>query len=422
MKQSTRILSLILALVLLVSAFPFTNASAEVLQTKLNNCWEFIAQKTIPVYMNANLSARGTSNPVKHYDAYAAPGDVCYVYFIDGNSAGIGYPTPNGLRFGYAPVEDVLGCTKPSEKNTSHSKVTTYKTPGGDSYGYISEGDPVWKLYQIGDYVCVVYPAQKDNRTHKIAFVKLDEYNDEIRTASKSSNGSILSSSEIQSAASQYGIGSNTNAYKALESINTKYGSKVSGSALVFLFEGVGNSSSAGERKNAMCVVVKNGKVAYLNRNCSTIPDYPFNPAKNGGDDMPTIKSGVYNFSTVNHKKEYAALNVASASVVRFSSKTSFYDSTSYGINVHRRSTDTIASASVTWVNSAGCQLVGASGKGSTDEYARFIQAVGIVGSNARGDAKYTNSVSGKIVIDRTYAADYLAAVGYTSEAIARIG
>lgn len=43
------------------------------------------------------------------------------------------------------------------------------------------------------------------------------------------------------------------------------------------MFEGVGNNSSASKRMNAMCVVVKNGDIVYLNRNCSTIPDYPFN-------------------------------------------------------------------------------------------------------------------------------------------------
>ena len=238
--------------------------------------------------------------------------------------------------------------------------------------------------------------------------------------------GQYVSTSEIISSACAYGIKANTDAYKALLSINSKYASKLSSSqekgTTVFMFEGVGNNSSASKRMNAMCVVVRNGDIIYLNRNSSTIPDYPFNPAKNGGDAMPTIKSGIYSFTTVNHRSTYAALNVTNAPVVRFRSKTDFFGSTSYGINVHRRDSDNIAAASAGWVNSAGCLLVGASGKGSNTEYASFIKALGIVGSGATANSKYSSCVSGTIVVDRTYAYNYLINVGYSAAAINSIG
>ena len=161
-----------------------------------------------------------------------------------------------------------------------------------------------------------------------------------------------VSASEITRAASAYGIGAGTTAYAALQSIESVYGSQLTASqrsgVVVFLFEGVGNNASASARMNAMCVVVKNGSIAYLNRNSSTIPDYPFNPAKNSGTNMPTLKAGIYTFSTVNHNGSYAALNVNGAQVVRFASKTSYADGTSAGINVHRRSTDSIAASSAT--------------------------------------------------------------------------
>lgn len=235
----------------------------------------------------------------------------------------------------------------------------------------------------------------------------------------------IVSDSEIKSAASTYGIASGTNAYKALQAINN-YNSKLNDAqkkgTLVFLFEGVGNNASASVRMNAMCVVVKNGKIAYVNRNSSTIPDYPFNPAKNEGTPMPTLKSGVHSFTTVNHRNSYAALNVSSAPVVRFKSQSSFYSDTSYAINVHRRSTNTIAPKNANWVNSAGCQIVGKAGTGKTSEYAKFIQAVGIVGNSSDGSKPYTKSVSGKIIIDRSYASKYLKNVGYSDKAIKLIG
>ena len=235
-----------------------------------------------------------------------------------------------------------------------------------------------------------------------------------------------ISTAELISTATANGISAQSDACKALFSINSKYAGQLNSTdkkgTMVFMFEGIGSDSSASRRMNAMCVVVKNGDIVYLNRNCSTIPDYPFNPAKNEGTAMPTIKSGIYNFTTVNHRGKYAALNVTNASVVRFNSKTPFYDSTSSAINAHRRSSNDIAPSSGSWVNSAGCLLVGRSGTSSSDEYARFIQALGIVASGASGSSAYKYSVTGKIVIDRTYACRYLSSIGYSDAAIKAIG
>lgn len=232
--------------------------------------------------------------------------------------------------------------------------------------------------------------------------------------------------SELVSTAVSHGIPATSNAYKALLSVNSKYAPKLSSSqqkgTVVYLFEGVGGDSSSSKRLNAMCVVVKNGDIVYLNRNSSTIPDYPFNPAKNEGTAMPTIKSGIYSFTTVNHRSKYAALNVSDAQVVRFDSKSSFYDSTSSAINIHRRDTNSVAPSNKTWVNSAGCLLVGKSGTGSGSEYASFIKALGIVKSNATAESKLSTSVKGTVIVDRAYASSYLSKVGYSSSAIKSIG
>lgn len=235
-----------------------------------------------------------------------------------------------------------------------------------------------------------------------------------------------ISAAELIGTATANGISAKSNAFKALMRINNTYAGQLSSTdkqgTMVFMFEGVGNQASASKRMNAMCLVVKNGDIVYLNRNCSTIPDYPFNPAKNEGKAMPTLKSGIYKFTTVNHRHQYAALNVVGDAVVRFKNQNSFYDSTSGSINVHRRSTNDIAASSKSWVNSAGCLLVGQSGTSASDEYARFIQALGIVASGARGDAKFKYTVTGKIVVDRAYAAGYLSEVGYSDNAIRAIG
>ena len=116
------------------------------------------------------------------------------------------------------------------------------------------------------------------------------------------------------------------------------------------------------------------------------------------------------------------AKHVNNAKVVRFNSKISYYSSTSTGINVHRRSSDSIPASSKGWVNSAGCIIIGKAGTASSGEYAKFIKAVGIVGSSSSGSSKYSSSVSGQIIIDRTYAYSYLSNVGYSSGAISTIG
>ncbi|MBR2257160.1 MAG: RICIN domain-containing protein [Blautia sp.] len=232
--------------------------------------------------------------------------------------------------------------------------------------------------------------------------------------APQPSSNVLVAESEINNAAGRYGISSGSNAYKALTMINSKYYSRLSGNKNginIFLFEGVGNNASAGARMNAMCVVVSGGKIVYINRNSSTIPDYPFNPSKNDGTPMPTLKDGIYGFTTVNHRGKYAALNVSGAKVVRFKSRSDYYNDSSSAINVHRRSTDYIAPSDAGWVNSSGCQLIG-----RNSEYLSFIKAVGIVSGNSV--TKYTRSVTGKIIIDRSFASTYLSNVGYYANAI----
>lgn len=231
-----------------------------------------------------------------------------------------------------------------------------------------------------------------------------------------------ISAAELISTAVANGIRPDSSAFDALMTINIKYAPQLSGSdesgTNVFMFEGVGSDNSPSRRMNAMCVVIRGGDIVYLNRNCSTIPDYPFDPSKNDGTPMPTLKSGIYSFKTVNHRNQYAALNVLNAQVVRFSNPSTYCDGNSSGINVHRRSSNSIASSSAGWVNSAGCLLVGQKGTGASDEYARFLQALGIVPYGTAGNAKYKSSVTGKIIVDRSFGGSYLHNVGYPIKAI----
>ena len=318
--------------------------------------------------------------------------------------------------------------------NYNNSKKTAYvNTSSGNLYLRSLPGNgSVIASMPKGSTITVL-----DNCTDFSGFYRV-QYGSKIGFASKSyisftqsqnyisNSNDFIKESSLIAAASTYGISTNSNAYAALKLINTKYARNLSQNdkkgTLVFMFEGVGNSSSTSKRENAMCVVVKNGNIVYINRYSSSIPDYPFSPSKNGGDPMPTLKSGIYNFSTVNHRSQYAALRVQNANVVRFRSSSNWYGSTSSAINIHRKSSDNIASFNAGWVNSAGCQLIGQTGTSNSSDYTKFIKSVGIVNSNASGNSKYNYSVNGKYILDRTYAHDYMRNIGYSENAIKAIG
>ncbi len=238
----------------------------------------------------------------------------------------------------------------------------------------------------------------------------------------------LVSRQELIRAADDAGLQPGSPALDALISINTVYGPQLTGQTgpFLFFFEGCGVSDDPNARMNAMAVVVKDGAVAYLNRSSTTIPDYPFTPSRN--DDkrpMPTLRSGVYPVSATNQYSRagsYAALKVEQDQVVRFRNRNDYYLSTSGAINVHRRTTDEIVPEGQNWVNSAGCLLVGRSGKTAQDDYAGFIAAFGLVQAGSSGSTRYQNNVSGLLVVDRTYARAYLRAIGYPDEALDMIG
>lgn len=238
----------------------------------------------------------------------------------------------------------------------------------------------------------------------------------------------ILSAEAIQAAMDTYGIEAGSTAAQALESINGTYAARISNaqrqSCLVFFFEGAGSVLDPAERRAAMCVVVRDGWIVYLNQESTTIPDYPFSPWKNEGWDVPTLKSGIYDFDTVNHNWQYAALRVLDDQVVRFHTAGEFYDAVSnrQSIQIHRRVQDEISPADEAWGSSVGCLLVGDASTAADASYAEFIQAVGLVPDGTRGNSRYQTKVWGTVVVDRSFGADYLRAVGYPDEALERIG
>lgn len=430
-RMSTRIFVVLIAVLSLLSVIAVSASAADsafsVLSTaKYARTYTLnTSGRTIP-YTSRSLSTRGTVTYGASSSSYIDnAADELYVYEVGTNNgkawAYVSYPTSSRRVYAYIPLSSLTTAgVSGHAQAVSTGRFYCAKRQGNSlsSSYYVDKNDTVYLLARNGGQCQILYPTSSGWR---IAFANTTDVDRYCKFASTTStdNKNIVSNTELLLAAFRYDL--SLDALSALASINTQYAERLKSDkngTLVFLFEGVGVNASAAARKNAMCVVLQNGKIVYLNRESSTIPDLPFDPSKNEGTPMPTLKSGIYDFTTCNHRGSYAALNVSSAPVVRFYNKYSFYSSTSYGINVHKRSSDTI-SASRSWVNSAGCQVIGAANE---TDYLSFIKAVGIVSSWTTSVQTYTNSVSGKIIIDRTHAHDYLSDVGYSEQAIAMIG
>jgi len=108
---------------------------------------EFKAAKKITVYVDADFSKKGTSNPYKQYDAYISKNDVCYIYKINSDYIQVNYPTSSGRRTGYIRTKDLLGSNvNPGEAVISNNKVSTLEYKNGNTYGYYEPGDKVYKI------------------------------------------------------------------------------------------------------------------------------------------------------------------------------------------------------------------------------------------------------------------------------------
>lgn len=90
------------------------------------------------------------------------------------------YPISRGTKTGYVYPSAFLTKTSGWLTYTSRAKITTYKRPGGATYGYISKNDKVYILGTSGSYTQVKYPVSGG---YKYAFIKTSDYNSYIKPA-----------------------------------------------------------------------------------------------------------------------------------------------------------------------------------------------------------------------------------------------
>jgi len=145
---------------------------------------EFTAGSNINVYRDSSFKKRGTAYPAKSYSAYVESGDVCRIYKINSSYVYLAYPTSSGYKEGYIKRSALFNVSSPSEAVTSKAQVTTYKTAGGSSYGYVAKGDKVYKVGTSGNYTRVIYQARSGNRAYKLAYVTSANYNSKIKLSS----------------------------------------------------------------------------------------------------------------------------------------------------------------------------------------------------------------------------------------------
>lgn len=181
MKTTKRICSLMLALVMLVSAVSLTTFAASSWPSLSERCYaEYKVPGRINVYADANLAKRGTESPYREYGAYLDPGDLIYIYSINTTSCRTKYPAGSTYKIGYVSTSTLLGCTAPAQYTSqSRAKVTTYTDLGKTTSGYIAVNDEFYRLgsAQGGEYILSCYTAKNSSgRGWKIAFVKTSDY------------------------------------------------------------------------------------------------------------------------------------------------------------------------------------------------------------------------------------------------------
>lgn len=152
----------VLSFILLCSLWTLTSQAAG-----SRRCYT-ISKGNTPVYSNTNLTRKyGTI-----YDS-----DEIQVIDVTGKYSKVTYPIANNrTKTGYIHTSAILKGTT-GKSYTADKKITTYRRPGGASYGYVSAGDRVVILGISGNYTQIKYPVSGG---YKYAFVTTENANSYI--------------------------------------------------------------------------------------------------------------------------------------------------------------------------------------------------------------------------------------------------
>lgn len=182
MKKFTRYLSIMLAFVLLLSAFPLQSFAAANLPNINESAYlEFtIPAGTSEVYADPDLQHHGSAVPYREYTSKLFAGDkLLIVRFLGNGVCYYRYPVSNGgYKYAYSKVSTLFGCSTPQEYISScQSKVTTYIDLGNTKTGSTAIGDEVFVMGSVkgGAYKLIIYSAANSSgRKYKCAFIPSD--------------------------------------------------------------------------------------------------------------------------------------------------------------------------------------------------------------------------------------------------------
>lgn len=119
--------------------------------------------------------------------------DEVTVITVTGKYCKVSYPITRGWKTGYIPTSAILrGTTGNSYR--SKGKITTYKRPGGGTYGYVAVNDTVTVLGTYGNYTQLKYPVSGG---YKYAFVTTANANAYIYPQQVSVNPPAVSNNNV---------------------------------------------------------------------------------------------------------------------------------------------------------------------------------------------------------------------------------
>ncbi len=161
MKTGKKLFGLLLLAIGLLAAFPVSAMAAFKGYT--------ISSGNTPVYSNTGLTSR--------YGTIYGSDELSILTYEDNRYVKVTYPVSGGrTKTGYIRFDALLTAST-GYNYTARAKTTTYRRPGGSSYGYVSAGDVVLVLGQSGNYTQIYYPAGSG---YKIAFVTNSDLNSKI--------------------------------------------------------------------------------------------------------------------------------------------------------------------------------------------------------------------------------------------------
>lgn len=166
--------------IILVLSIMFLMGSSHNASAATRKCYTILDKDTI-VYSNTQLT--------KKYGKIYGSDEIIVIEVHDSYSkvqykiSGSGGKT----KTGYISTSAILTATG-GTTISSRAKIITYKRPGGQEYGYVSQNDPVLVLGVYGSYTQVKYPVLSG---YKYAFIITSDADKYLKTSNNSVNNSI---------------------------------------------------------------------------------------------------------------------------------------------------------------------------------------------------------------------------------------